>query len=152
MSKSPSRRAGGLPWYVLAGGVAVGVAALVALQVVQREKAIADSTAATKILDGPPCPQLTQAQYDASRLKATKALVFNDVRFERRFGHVDCSIVGKGRAISQVCQFTGPAVLVVASKTKTAYFEPGVGHPATVAVTDGEPRCVMASSFGTGRG
>ena len=59
-----------------------------------RDAAISRAREAT--IEGPPCPSLTRAQFDARGLKAPKATLYEGVTFARRVGHMDCSILRYG--------------------------------------------------------
>ena len=99
---------------------------------------------------GPPCPGLSHQAFVDGHMAAPLAFDFGDVQFARRYGHVDCSMVaGKGGAgaFYPVCDFTGPAVVVVTTKKGDVYFAPGVGNGVTVSVPNGQPKCVMGSKF-----
>lgn len=116
-----------------------------------RQRQLAFGRAAEAEVSGPPCPQLTEAEFVARRLKAPKATNYENVVFARQFGHMDCRALrygaGWGTDTYPVCQFTSPnAVTVVTDKGKW-FFAPGAGQPATVAVPRGEARCVMDSNF-----
>ena len=92
------------------------------------------------------CAVLTKDEYAARGAKAQHGFITNDIRYDRRYGHADCSIVkagGAGNDFVPVCQFSGPAQLVVTTGKGAFYFAPGVGRPATVATRDGVPTCVI---------
>lgn len=116
----------------------------------QRKEAIADAEAWT--IAGPPCPELTQAQFTAAGLKTRKSTEYNGITFSRVAGHLSCNEVvndgGKGLGKYAVCQFTAPSVLTVTAGERTFHFQPGVGQDATVEVKDGVAKCVMAGRFG----
>jgi hypothetical protein len=133
---------------MLIGAVVVGVIVLAVGNHLRRATIIEQSTASlpTGALEGEPCAVLTKAEYEARGAKATHAFITNDIRYERRYGHADCSIVkagGAGNDFVPVCQFSGPALVVVTTDKGAFYFAPGVGHPATVATRDGMPSCVI---------
>ena len=102
-------------------------------------------------VDGPPCPSLTKAQFEAKGLMAKKATFYEGVTFARQFGHMDCRSLrygaGWGTEVYPVCQFTSPKTLVITKGERVWYFEPGPGQPATVGLPKGEAHCVMASNF-----
>ncbi len=103
-------------------------------------------------IQGPPCPALTQAQWDAKHEQARKITDYDGVKLGRWAGDVSCSDVhangGQAAfAIDKVCQFTNPMALSVVSPAGTFYFLPGMGQPATLVIHRDVPRCVMASKF-----
>lgn len=106
-------------------------------------------------VNGPPCPSLTKAQFDAQGLKAPKATNYENVIFARQFGHMECRSLryggGWGTEVYPVCQFTSPKALKITTDKGEWYFAPGPGQPATVGVPHGEARCVMASNFTMGK-
>lgn len=102
-------------------------------------------------IDGPPCRELTRAQFEAAGLTAPKATLYENVTFHRRFGHLSCSALrygaGWGQALYPVCQFTSPRALKVSTKAGDRYFDIAPGQPATVAVPRGDVRCVLGGNF-----
>lgn len=133
---------------MLMGAVGVGVIVLAVGNHLRRATIIEQSTASLPAgaLEGEPCAVMTKAEYEARGAKAAHAFITNDIRYERRYGHADCSIVkagGAGNDFVPVCQFSGPAQVVVTTAKGAFYFAPGVGRPATVATRDGVPTCVI---------
>ena len=120
---------------------------------VHREEAIADAAAWT--ITGPPCPSLSHQAFLATGLKAEHVFEYDDVTFTRGVGHTSCAVIsangGRGPGSFPVCQFTGPAAVVVTTKSGVFYFAPGYGHPITISVPNGHPQCVLKSNF-TARG
>lgn len=116
-----------------------------------RQRNLAFGRAAEAEVAGPPCPQLTEAEFTARKLKAPKATNYENVVFARQFGHLDCRALrygaGWGTETYPVCQFTSPNVVTVTTDKGRWFFAPGMGKPATVAVPRGEARCVMDSNF-----
>lgn len=116
-----------------------------------RQRDFAFARAAEADVQGPPCPQLTDAEFAARPLSAPKATNYEGVIFARQFGHMDCSGLrygaGWGTETYPVCQFTSPNALSVQTDKGKWFFAPGLGQPATVAVPHGEARCVMGSNF-----
>jgi hypothetical protein len=110
------------------------------------------ATAKAWAIDGPPCPELTAAQWAAKHEQAPKIIDYDGVKLGRWAGDASCSDVhaGGGTAaftIDKVCQFTNPMTLTVVSKAGTFYFLPDVGQPASLILHKDRPRCVMASKF-----
>jgi hypothetical protein len=132
---------------VVASAAVAGVLAYNFVQTRDKNVAVAQ---AWKI-DGPPCPSLTKAEFAAQGYKAPKSFDYDDVTIARKAGNVSCQDVkrsgGKGLLHDQVCQFTGPAALVVTTKKGEFFYVPEVGKPATVYVHDGAPRCVLGGKF-----
>ena len=133
---------------MLMGAVGVGVIVLAVGNHLRRATIIEQSTASLPAgaMEGEPCAVMTKAEYEARGAKAAHAFITNDIRYERRYGHADCSIVkagGAGNDFVPVCQFSGPAQVVVTTDKGAFYFAPGVGRPATVATRDGVPTCVI---------
>jgi hypothetical protein len=102
-------------------------------------------------IEGPPCVEISQAEFEARGLRARKGTVYEDVTFYRQFGHVQCTGLRYGGGWSQslypVCQFTTPKALKISTATGDRYFDIGAGQPATVAVPRGRVRCVLAANF-----
>jgi hypothetical protein len=113
-----------------------------------RSKAIANADAWT--ISGPPCPELTQAQFEASGLKTRKSTEYNGLTFRRVAGHLACNEVvnsgGKGIGKYAVCQFTAPSVLTVTAGDRSFYYHPGIGQDTTVEVRGDSARCVMGAT------
>jgi hypothetical protein len=139
--------------------VTIGVAAAVAIAMTgwllaqnylgKREAAL--FLAREAVVNGPPCPSLTRAQFEARGLKAPKGTFYEGVTFFRQFGHMECRSLRYGAAwgteVYPVCQFTSPRTLKIATPKGEWYFDPGPGQPATVGAPHGEAHCVMASNF-----
>ena len=100
---------------------------------------------------GAPCRQLSAADWAATRQRAPKVFDYDGAQFGRWAGDASCSDVkthgGTGFGVDKVCQFTNPVALSVTSPAGAFYFLPGVGQPATLAIHDDVPRCVLASTF-----
>lgn len=137
---------------MLVGAVAVGLVITGVGSYIKRAKMLADYTAAVnpETIKGPACPVLTQAQYEAEGAKAKQGFTSNDIRYQRRYGHVECTVIEDGKGgtgFLPICQFTGPQVLVVTTAKGVYYFRPGTGKPATVMTHDGVPSCVVAGNY-----
>jgi hypothetical protein len=130
---------------MLGGAILVGIVAVGVGSHLRRANAIAASAASvdSAALAGEPCPTLTKADYEARGAKAKQAFVTNDIRYERRFGHADCNVVAAGDGFAPVCQFSGPALLVVTTEKGAFYFAPGAGRRVTVITREGVPSCVL---------
>lgn len=109
------------------------------------------ATAQAWDIKGPPCPQLSQADWTAKGLKIRQSFDYDGTTLGRWSGDADCQDVkdkgGKGLRTDKICQFTNPTVLTVSSPAGTFYFNTGVGQPATVAVHKDVPKCVLGGKF-----
>ena len=135
----------------LAGSIAVGFPVYVFVGTYLKARTEALTRAREWTIEGPPCPSLTRAQFEARGLKAPKGLQYSGVTVSRQFGHVSCSYLrygdGWGPDTYVVCQFTSPNVLRVETAKGQWYFVPGMGQPATISTPRDQARCVMASNF-----
>ena len=146
------RRASRLnPLHVLAAAVvSAAVVGVLAYNFVQtRDKNVA--TAQAWKIDGPPCPSLTKAEFDAKGYKAPKSFDYDDIKIARKAGNASCQDLkrggGTGLFHDQACQFTGPAALVVTTKKGEFAYVPEPGQPVTVVVHDGAPKCVLGGNY-----
>jgi len=102
-------------------------------------------------ITGPPCPSLSKAEFTAKGYKAPKSFDYDDVKMARKAGHASCQDLqtngGKGFSHDQACQFTSPAALIITTPKGEFFYTPEVGHPATVYVHEGVPRCVLGGKF-----
>ena len=132
------------PW-MLGAAALIGIVAVGYGSHLRRANAVAASAASVDpaALEGPPCPVLTRADYEARPGKAKQTFITNDIRYDRRFGHVECNVVADGGGFAPVCQFSGPALLVVTTAKGVFHFAPGVGRAATVITREGLPSCVL---------
>ncbi len=129
------------------GAVWAGTAATAALNV--RKQELADRQEAARwSMDGPPCEVISEAAYDAAPLSVSETR-FYGMKFERRVGHVMCTrVLVDGQKDKQpVCQFTGPVFLRAETAGQAAYFAPGPGKAARVALVDGRLRCAVVPKF-----
>jgi len=139
------------PLHVLAAAVAsAAVVGVLAYNFVQaRDKNVA--TAEAWKIDGPPCPSLTKAEFDAKGYKAPKSFDYDDIKIARKAGNASCQDLkrggGTGLFHDQACQFTGPAALVVTTKKGEFAYVPEPGQPVTVVVHDGAPKCVLGGNY-----
>lgn len=136
---------------MMVGAVLVGVVAVGAAAYTQRREQIAEAEMTTAI-GGAPCPELTTAQVAERGLapKLTKQHAFNGVTFARRYGHVECGVLGSGEKAGldyfPVCKFTAPAAVSVTAEGRTTYFDPGAGRAVNVWVRGGKAACGYAAS------
>ncbi|RAK56455.1 hypothetical protein [Phenylobacterium deserti] len=116
----------------------------------QKSRNEAIATASEWTITGAPCPEITQAQFDAIPHKA-RLTDFWDMKLERANGHVDCQVVktngGKGLGSFSVCQLTSPQIVRVEAKKGDKFFNPGFGQAVTVTSEGGTPHCVLAGKF-----
>lgn len=116
-----------------------------------RQRDFALGRANEAAVSGPPCPEITKAQFEAQRLKKFRTTLYEGEVIGRQFGHMDCSRLRYGGGWSPagytVCQFTGPGLLSVKTDKGEWFFAPGVGKPASIGTPHGKAQCVMASNF-----
>lgn len=102
-------------------------------------------------INGPPCPEISAADFADRHLKAPHGTRYEDTVFFRQFGHLTCTSVnyngGTGLGVYAVCQFTSPNVLRVQTPKGEWFFVPGPGRPATVVTPHDVAHCVLASNF-----
>lgn len=130
------------PWTLIVAVVAIGgFAAAMGEAWFLKTKAEKEKAEA---IEGPPCPTLSAEAFAQRKIPPAKVSHYEDMTFARAAGHISCEL----KADTYICQFTSPITLGVTVPGKPAsYFEPGVGHPATVSVRKGAVACVMASNF-----
>jgi hypothetical protein len=102
------------------------------------------------MVQGPPCPAITKAEFDTHGIENPQSMTFGDASFTRAYGHVACEEIhdkgGRGFGMLSVCQFSGPGPLAVRSAEGDAYyFIPGA-KPAAVTVGHGKPACVIGTT------
>ena len=102
-------------------------------------------------IDGPPCRQVTAAQFAASGRRLKSGAIYQDVAFARQFGHLSCASLryggGWSTAVYPVCQFTSPHGLRVTTDKGEWWYATEPGQAATIATPHGEARCVLAANF-----
>ena len=149
-AESFSGRRIGMVHIVSAVVVLTAAAGLITFQLVKDRQASVD-TFKTWQVKGPPCPSMSEADFQAKRETAPKTFDYDGTAIGRYAGDANCQDVksggGKGFATDKVCQFTSPATLTVKSKAGMYYFVPGVGQPASLYIHHDVPQCIMASNF-----
>jgi len=100
---------------------------------------------------GPPCPEMTAADFAKTGYRLRNDFAYEGVQFRMAAGHADCDLKGYNTLTrtggAPACQFTSPNALSVRTDKGEQFFVPGVGKPATVTVEGGRARCVAASNF-----
>ena len=129
-----------IEWIATGGTLLVLAGSLVFSVAAQRVFDVAKARAWTA--SGAPCPGLSRAAYLASGERIVHQIVYDDVRFGRGYGYVNCVEVLGG---VPVCQFNSPTVLEVATRRGDFYFATQM-NPATISVAGGVPRCVLKGS------
>ena len=101
-------------------------------------------------VQGPPCPQIAKAAFDAQAIENPQSMVFDDAGFTRAYGHVSCSDIhdrgGRGFGMVGVCQFSGPGALAVRTPQGDAYYLVTGGKPVAVTIGHGRPTCVVGTT------
>ncbi|MGZ6020892.1 MAG: hypothetical protein ACXWKO_19675 [Phenylobacterium sp.] len=100
------------------------------------------------IAAGRACPVVAALSPAVRGAKPPKPFVYKGVGFAFQIGDVACAPVPEKSLFTKitfpVCQFDAPGGIAVTAGGRTTYFEPGIGHGATVAVHAGQPpSCVM---------
>jgi hypothetical protein len=137
--------------HIIGAVVVIGAAALLISFFAVRDRNAAVALAKKWDIQGPPCPTLTEAEFNAKHERTPKTFDYDGTAIGRVAGDVSCSDVkdngGKGLGTDKVCQFTSPATLTVTSPAGRFFFVPGAGRPATIHIHKDVPSCVMASAF-----
>ena len=99
-------------------------------------------------IDGPAC----EIPAEPIRFhRSPRAFTYRGVNFKRYYGNVNCIVAPEGTILSNaghtVCQFSSPGAVRVTTGGRAVTFEPGIGHPATVSIRDGEASCVVGGWF-----
>ncbi|HXQ09532.1 MAG TPA: hypothetical protein VN805_00885 [Caulobacteraceae bacterium] len=144
------KRRRGMPFGLIA--IAVGAPLLIGMAAVswllQRQHAIEEAKAWD--ITGPPCPTLTLAQYQAGPQHPFESFTYEGIGFSRLYGHVSCNAVvnngGTGLGTFPECQFTSADTIKITTPHGDVYYSTG-SHPATVAVHQNQPSCVMNGHF-----
>ncbi|HLK23193.1 MAG TPA: hypothetical protein VKT30_00900 [Caulobacteraceae bacterium] len=144
------KRRRGVPFglITIAVGLPLALGTALVTYLIQRQHAIEE--AAAWAISGPPCRTLSLAEYQALPQRPFESFVYEGVGFGRLYGHVSCNAVvnngGRGFGTFPECQFTSADIIRITSARGTIYFSTG-SHPATVAVHQNRPSCVMAGTF-----
>jgi hypothetical protein len=137
--------------HMIGAVVVIGAAGLAITFELIRDRNASVATAQAWDIKGPPCPQVSAADWTAHGLKAPKVFDYDGTKLGRWSGDASCSDVkdkgGAGFRTDKICQFTNPTVLSVTTPAGVTYFQPGVGQPATLSIHRDIPRCVLASKF-----
>lgn len=137
--------------HVIGAVVVVGAAALLVTSQGVRDRNASIALARKWDVQGPPCPAMSEAEFQAKHQAAPKTFDYDGTTLGRVAGDVSCSDVkdngGKGFGTDKVCQFTSPAALTVVSPAGRFFFVPGPGQPATLRIHKDVASCVMASKF-----
>ncbi|HEX3367294.1 hypothetical protein [Phenylobacterium sp.] len=137
--------------HVIGAIVVVGAAALLVTSQAVRDRNAAIALAKKWDIQGPPCPAMSETEFNTKHEVAPKTFDYDGVTLGRIAGDVSCSDVkddgGRGFGTDKVCQFTSPAALTVASPAGRFFFVPGPGQPATLRIHKNVATCVMASKF-----
>jgi hypothetical protein len=98
---------------------------------------------------GPACPVVPQVSRAALGPKPPRPFVYQGVGFAYQIGDVSCVALPRGylkKGVYPVCEFDAPAGIAVRVGGRTTFFEPGVGHGATVTIRDGQVSCIVTGS------
>lgn len=131
-------------------GLVVLLLAIASIPLSEGYKAFATNRGLRKewMADGKACPVVAAISPASRGAKPPKPFVYKGVGFAFQIGDVACAPVPEKGLFTKVtfpvCQFDAPGGVAVTVGGHTTYFEPGVGHGATVMVHAGRaPECVM---------
>jgi hypothetical protein len=150
LAESFEGRKGIGPSAPLAAGAIVAVTVILTVAWAMAEKprgSIAVSAPA-----GEPCPSVSRAAI-SPRLSPGYLSSVGGVLFARAAGDVVCDVEGDltqevmGAGDDVSCQFSAPGVLSVRTRHAEFDFAPPVGRVASVVVSHGQPRCVLAAPY-----
>lgn len=138
-------------WLVLGGLAVLLPASFIPKMIKQRNANVAEAKAWA--MPGEPCPTVTRAGYDGAALPRAKATEYEGVRFERRLGHMECTLLhadgGKSGKTYPVCRFSSPGMVGVEMPEKAAFFAPKQGKSVLVSLESGEPECRVIARLDT---
>jgi hypothetical protein len=126
-------------------------ASFVPKMIQQRNANVAEAKAWS--MPGEPCPTVTKAGYDTAPLPRAKGTEYEGVLFERRLGHMECTLLhadgGKSGKTYPVCRFSSPGMVGVETSDKAAFFAPKQGKSVLVSLESGEPTCLVIARLDT---
>jgi len=99
---------------------------------------------------GAACPVTPALSIAARGPKPPPPFVFQGVAFAYQIGDVSCVGIPEGwfsKATYPVCEFDAPAGIKVTYRGRTTYFEPGVGHGASVTIRHGQVGCTITGTY-----
>jgi hypothetical protein len=104
------------------------------------------------IATGRNCPVVAALSPASRGARPPAPFVYKGVGFAFQIGDVACAPVPEKSLFTRktfpVCQFDAPGGIAVTASGHTTYFEPGVGHGATVTVHEGQPpTCVVLAGM-----
>lgn len=150
-ARKPHRTFGQKALFALAAAACFAVPAWLLAQDYLGDREAALNTADEWRIEGPPCREVTAAQFAAEGRRLRSGVVYQDVTFVRQFGHMSCASLRYGAgwspSVYPACQFTGPHGLRVTTEKGEWFFVAAPGQPATVATPHGRARCVLAANF-----
>ncbi|HEX3919852.1 MAG TPA: hypothetical protein VHW60_21135 [Caulobacteraceae bacterium] len=113
-------------------------------------RTLAKADAASWVVTGPPCPAIDAAWWGKLAITTPQTVSFQGIASERAHGDTDCYTEDhdQGKAVTPypVCAFSAPFAVHVRTAGGDAYFEPGVGKPATISLINGQARCVVGAA------
>ena len=100
---------------------------------------------------GPACPGVSRAASLASGIALSHPFNYHGARFDRAYGYAMCDVIadrgGHGPGRITVCQFNNPSALEVVTPRGDFHFMTQA-QPATIAIEDGAPTCVLDARVG----
>jgi hypothetical protein len=108
---------------------------------------------------GPACPVVASLSLAVRGGKPPAPFSYRGAAFAYQIGDVECVAAPEKSLFDSssytICQFDAPAAVEVKAGGRTALFEPGLGHGATVTIRKGQISCVIdqgARFYGPGVG
>jgi len=132
----------------LAAGLIIALTVALAVGWMMAEKRPKSLTASAPV--GAPCPIVSRASL-AANLRPSLQSAVGGVVFARQRGDVVCDVEGDltqealGAGDDVSCQFSAPGLISVRTKHADFDFAAPAGQVASVIVSHGQPRCVLAA-------
>ena len=99
---------------------------------------------------GPACPVADGPSIATRGAKPPPPFEFQGVHFAYQIGDVSCTTLPEGvftNSVYPVCQFDAAGGVAVTTGGRTTWFDPGIGHSATVTVRHGRISCVVGAGY-----
>lgn len=137
-----------LPYIVMGtiGAVAIGGGVV---YFVQKGKAERIAEAQMWTAKGPPCLELTEAEFAAQKMELKHTFAFGGITLSRAYGAAECTDIhddgGRGAGMHQVCSFGAPGVVRAKTAGADKIFQAKFAQPVTLSYQNGQFGCVLAA-------